>query len=420
MIPAPARTWFWLLLTSLIVLTCGRTSAAPAPEDAPIVIMIGIDALQPAQLARTKPPHLTRLASDGVRAERMAPSYPTLTFPNFYTLATGLRPQRHGIIGNHMFDPEFNASFSLGSKTASESRWWGGEPLWVTAQKQGLRAACMFWPGSEAEIAGVRPWAWRPYDGTVTPEARVQQVLEWLALPAAERPRLITLYFSEVDTAGHRNGPRSPEADKAIEKVDAMLGVLLEGIEKLGLTSKTNLVIVSDHGMAETSPDRTVSLSDLIDVRTVHIDFSGPIAGLRPNGITVDELHATLKAKASHFQVYRREELPKRWHFRDHRRIPPIILTADEGWVILKRPLLDDEARQKFLRGNHGFDPALPSMSATFIGYGPAFQRAKTLPEVDNVQIYPLVCTLLGLTPAPNDGDNKLAKAALLPAAVKR
>lgn len=393
------------LLPVLLALALCAT-AARAGE--PIVILVGLDGFRSDYVAKFQPPTLTRLAAAGVRTERMIPSFPSLTFPNFYTLVTGLRPEHHGIIGNNMFDPEWQASFALGTPQVAEGRWWEGEPLWVTAQKQGLRTACMFWPGSEAEIGGVRPWQFRTFDKSLPAAARVQTVLEWLALPAAERPRLITLYFHEADTAGHRFGPDSPETIAAVHDVDAALAQLLAGIHRLGLDAAANLVIVSDHGMAAVSPDRTVALSDIVKTAGVQVDFSGAVAGLRPPPGAVEQVHAELVARQEHFRVYRREEVPERLHFRAHRRIPPLILVADEGWMLIKRPLLDEAARAGFLRATHGFDPDLPSMGAAFIAWGPAVQRAVLVPPFENVHVYPLVCALLGVPPAPSDGDDRL------------
>lgn len=396
----------WLhraLFLALLLGFPGTSRSAPS-----VVVYVGVDGFRWDYLEKFQPPNLTQLAKAGVRAERMEASFPTLTFPNFYTLATGLRPEHHGIIGNSMFDPEFQEKFSLGSPAVQEGKWWGGEPIWVTAQKQGLRSACMFWPGSEAEISGVRPWEWRKFDYKVTPDDRVRTVLDWLALPEAERPRLITLYFHEADTAGHKFGPDSPETKDAVALVDAAIGTLREGVHRLGLADVVNYVIVSDHGMTELSPDRVIPLSEKIDLAKVNVDFSGAVAGLRPHeGENVEEIYQALAAKPDHYKVYRREEIPERLHFRAHRRIPPIVMIADEGWMITREPLTN-VTRGIFQKATHGFDPALPSMGATLIADGPAFKKGVTLPPFENIQVYNLLCATLGLKPAKNDGDRRL------------
>jgi len=401
-----------LFLLSVAFLPVGCRKAPDRSES--IVIMIGVDGFRWDYLEKFRPPNLLRLAATGVTAERMTPAFPSLTFPNFYTLATGLRPENHGIIGNTMFDPEFNARFALGSPSVQESRWWGGEPVWVTAEKQGIRAACMFWPGSEAEIAGVRPSEWRKYQHDFPPDARVQTVLDWLAAPPEKRPRLVTLYFHEADTAGHRFGPDSPETAKAVATVDAAIGKLVAGIQKLHLTDRTNLIIASDHGMTEVSSDRTIVLGQFLDLKDVQIDFSGAVAGLRPLRGTVEELYEKLVVHQAHFKVYRREEVPARLHFRNHRRIPPLVLIPEEGWLVLPRLPLANSTDKPIPRATHGFDAELPSMGALFIAAGPAFQQGVTLPPFENIHIYNLVCALLGLKPSANDGDQRLIDQALL------
>lgn len=401
---------------ALVLLCAGAcalafVSAARAAE--PIVILVGVDGFRNDYLAKFQPPNLTELAKQGVTAERMNPSFPTLTFPNFYTIATGLRPEHHGIIGNFMFDPEFNETFGLGTPSVEAGKWWEGEPIWVTAQRQGLRAACMFWPGSEAEIGGMRPWDWRKYDAKVTPEESVRAVLDWLALPEKDRPRLITLYFHETDTAGHKFGPASKEVGDEVGKVDAAIGMLREGVHRLGLDGAVNYIVVADHGMAEVSPDRVLVLSELIEPSKVQIDFVGAVAGLRPaEGTTAQDIQKVLAAKQNHFTAYLRDQVPEQYHYRAHRRIPSVVLVAEEGWTFLRIPLTG-QARDTFPKGAHGFPPDSPSMGAAFIASGPAFKKDVTLPPFDNIQVYNVACAVLGITPAKNDGDRNLLKQIL-------
>lgn len=370
--------------------------------------MVGVDGFRWDYLQKFQPPNLTRLAKNGVTAERMIPSFPSLTFPNFYTLATGLRPENHGIVNNSMFDPDFNASFSLKGPSVREDRWWQGEPIWVTAEKHGVRAACMFWPGSESKIAGGRPSEWKKYSDDFPPEARVQTVLDWLARPANTRPRFVTLYFHEADMAAHRFGVDARETVDAVSQVDASIGELLDGVRKLGLESRTDFVVVADHGMTELSPKRVIALDELLEPDSVQVDFLGAVAGLRPLKGNVDELYEKLAAGQNHYRVYRRGEIPERLHYRNHRRIPPIVMIADEGWTITQR----SKARLP-IRAGHGFDPDLPSMGATFIGYGPDFRRGVVLPPFENIHVYNLVCALLGIEPANNDGDRRLVDSAI-------
>jgi len=220
------------------------------------------------------------------------------------------------------------------------------------------------------------------------------------------------MYFHEPDSAGHHDGLNSPQLAEAVAQVDDAVGRLVDGILRLKLNEVVNLVIVSDHGMAEVSPDRVISLGDLTDMSTVQVDFSGAVAGLRPLAGNPDALYAALKANEKHFRVYRREQMPKRFHFRDNDRIPPLILLSDEGWQITRRRAAEQPGRD-VLKATHGFDPELASMGGIFIARGPAFRRRVTMAPVENVHIYNLLCATLGLKPAPNDGDNRLVRKVL-------
>ena len=413
-----------LLLLLVLALAYGAyrqgAGRAVAPAER-IVILIGLDGFRADYLKKYQPPTLSRLAREGVTAEKMISSFPTQTFPNLYTLATGLRPENHGVIANSMFDPQLKERFALGTPAVVDGRWRGGEPVWLTAQRQGIRAACMFWPGSEAEIQGQRPHEWRLFDKNFSPRDRVNTVLNWLELPEAERPGMITLYFHEADSAGHRYGPDSVELRQAIGQIDQSINELLQGIKKARLGDRVNLIFVSDHGMAALDPQKTIVLGDLIDGEKVAVDFSGPIVGLRPiegkSAETARQMVERLRAegKNKHFLAYLREEMPERLHFRKHDRIPPVMLLAEEGWFFIRRPLLTEAQRAGFAKGNHGFDPELPSMAAAFIAYGPAFRSGVVLPPFENVEIYSLVCETLGIKPALHDGRGVLAGQVLKP-----
>jgi predicted AlkP superfamily pyrophosphatase or phosphodiesterase len=381
----------------------------------PTLILVSLDAFRWDYLEKysAETPHLRALATDGVRAEHLIACYPSSTFPNHYSIATGLRPAHHGIVDNRFYDPALGAAFNYRShECVIDGRWWGGEPIWITAVKQGRRSACMFWPGSEAEIAGARPTFSKAFDGRLSCAQRVDGLLAWLDLPAAQRPTFCTLYFDVVDHAGHDFGPDAPETAAAVRDVDAAIDRLLAGLAARGLRDTANLVIVSDHGMTATVPDGYVYLDDLVDLDAVQGDFAGTQAGLRPRTGTPAELVAKIqKAQPAHMQVYLREDLPESLHYRDNPRIPPVLLLADEGWEVSTRKYVASRHRPE--RGDHGYDPALISMGATFIAAGPAFRHGKVLPPFENIHVYNLLCAVLGLRPAPNDGDDRLVRTAL-------
>jgi len=396
--------WFGLLLL-----------LAPAWGAEPTLILVSLDAFRWDYLEKysAETPHLRALAADGVRAEHLVSCYPSSTFPNHYSIATGLRPEHHGIVDNHFFDPALGAAFNYRShECAVDGRWWGGEPIWITAVKQGRRSACMFWPGSEAEIAGAKPTFNQAFDGRLTCSQRVDGLLAWLGLPAAQRPTCCTLYFDVVDHAGHDFGPDAPETAAAVRDVDVAIDRLLAGLAARGLRDTTNLVIISDHGMTATVPGGYVYLDDLVDLAAVQGDFTGTQAGLRPRSGTAAELVAKIrKAQPAHVQVYLRGDVPESLHYRDNPRIPPVLLLAEEGWEVSTREYVARRRRPE--RGDHGYDPALKSMWATFIADGPAFRHGTVLPPFENIQVYNLLCAVLGLRPAPNDGDDRLVRSAL-------
>ncbi len=402
-------------VSAAVVLLQGCVASAPPPAPSPApVVLVSLDAFAWDFMEKTATPNLDALAARGVRAERLIPVFPTKTFPNHYSLVTGLYAEHHGIVANNMYDPVFESRFSLGDRSAvTDGRWWGGEPIWVTAEKQGLVAAAFFWPGTEAAIQGIRPTYWRNYDGGIPNEDRVTQVLAWLDLPEGERPSLITLYFSDVDDATHRYGTDAPETLAAIRAVDRMIGLLVAGLERRGMATSTNMVVVSDHGMVDTSPDRVIFLDDYLALEEVDIVDWNPVAAIRPlDADAEDSIYERLVAAHPHLRVFRKDEIPTRWHYREHRRIQPILAVADEGWSISSHPFFDLQP-ERMAGANHGYDNALLSMGAVFVAAGPAFRVGTRAEPFEAIHVYELLCRILGLTPAPNDGDVSVVRGLL-------
>ncbi len=405
----------------LLLAACwlGLASCATAPRATPrsdLLVLISIDGFRWDYLAMHPAPNLQRLAAGGVHARRMTPSFPSLTFPNHYTLVTGLRPEHHGIVGNYFYDPDLKAKFAYKTHEASvDPRWWaGGEPVWTTAELQGVRSACYFWPGSEAPNHGVHPSFYKPFTKQLTCAERVDGLLVWLSLPPAQRPRFATLYFDLVDTKGHDFGPEAPETAAAVLEADAAIGRLIEGLAKLGLGDRTDFVIVSDHGMEPISPDRVIFMDDYADLKSFDVDSAGPNAGLRPKTETPEQLAARFRGKHPELNVWLRNEVPERLHFRASDRIAPVILSASPGWYITSHEFLRTR-RVTFEKGTHGFDPASTNMGALFVASGPSFKRGHEFADVENIHVYNLLCAALGVKPAPNDGDDRLVREALAP-----
>jgi predicted AlkP superfamily pyrophosphatase or phosphodiesterase len=377
------------------------TTPALAQAPPPVTILISIDGFRPDYLDRGVTPTLSALATDGVRAD-MRPSFPSKTFPNHYAIVTGLRPDRNGIVDNNMYDAAITPlKFTMSAReVSSDPRWWNeAEPIWVTAEKAGERTATMFWPGSDVPIHGTLPSHWLKFDMSMPPAARVDQALAWLDGPAADRPRLLTLYFDDVDTAGHHQGPDSPGLNQAAAKVDAAVARLKEGLKTRGIVA--NIVVVSDHGMAPTSPDKRIFADDFLDISTVKTPTMGAFMSVIPEPGREADVEKVLLAPHPHMQCWRKADIPVRYHYGHNPRVPPILCLPETGWEITTHSY---KPRQPDL-GDHGFDPFSPEMRAIFIANGPAFRRGVSLPVFDNVDVYPLLAKLLAVTPQPNDGN---------------
>jgi predicted AlkP superfamily pyrophosphatase or phosphodiesterase len=401
------RFTLWLLV--LAPLAVARPAADPADR---IVILISIDGWRWDYLERYPAPRLRALADAGVLVERLIPPFPSRTFPSHYSLVTGLRAERHGIVGNDMYDPESGLVFrSSNPLSAADPRWWQGEPIWVTAERQGRRSACMFWPGSEAAIAGVRPTYWHRYRHNLPGEDRVRQVLDWLDLAPEHRPAFITLYFADVDDAGHRHGPDSEPTRRALLEVDAHVGALVDGIAARGLDDRVHLVVVSDHGMTAVSPERVLFLDDVICLEDVQVDFSGPMVGVRPLGLSIDRCVAALQ-NLPHVRVMRKTDLSPALGYANHARVPDILVLADEGWRIYTRAQWARNANRND-GGEHGYESSYGSMAGAMVAWGAGYRRGLRIQAADNIHVYALLCATLGLDPAPHDGDERLARAVL-------
>jgi predicted AlkP superfamily pyrophosphatase or phosphodiesterase len=404
----------------LLLCTCqARAQVQPIRDLQPTVILISLDGFRADYLDKYKPPLLNRLARRGARARWLIPSFPTKTFPNHYTVATGLYPARHGIVENNIYDRNFNAVFGLSKREEVQNgRWYLGEPIWVTAEKQGQKAGAFFFPGTEAAIGGVRPTYWKEYDGKIPNAERVDTILSWLDKPRAERPTFYTLYFSDVDDAGHDYGPDAPETRAAVLKADADLSRLTEGLRERGVLSRVNLIIVSDHGMAKVNRRNAVFLDDAFDEKLAERVLStGEITQIFPKDGQEQTIYNSLRAKLPpQAKAYRKAEIPARWHYRDGERVAPIIVTPQEGWVLTTRKRFNEQQAKGELdgaRGAHGYDNALPSMRALFIAHGAAIRRGRVVRPFANIHVYNIMARILNLRPAPNDGNFSASKAVL-------
>jgi predicted AlkP superfamily pyrophosphatase or phosphodiesterase len=389
---------------------------AKAPEAPPpsggggaTVLLISIDGFRWDYLDRGLTPNLSRLAREGVRAEGLMPVFPTKTYPNHYTIVTGRYPARHGIVGNVLTAPDIGRRLSLWDRDAvRDARFYLAEPIWVTAERQGQPTAPLFWPGSEAPINGVRPTHVLPYDGEMPDTAAIAWMLERLEMDDARRPTFLTLYFNLVDNAGHEFGPDAPETDSAIVAADSLVGRVAASLERIGRRD-VNLVVVSDHGMASTGPERVIWLDEHVAEDAFRSDEMSALLTAWPTAGLEDSVYRALK-RAPHLAVYRPAEVPQRYRLEGP-RVPPIVAVAEEGWTIAQRTV--EDSTPEIILGNHGYDDALPSMRGIFLALGPAFRRDVRVPPFRNIHIYPLLAHILGVTPAATDGSLDSVRALL-------
>lgn len=405
------RAVLLVVATSLLAAGCAQ-SAAPAAS--PIVILVSIDGWRWDYLDRYDAPTVKALAANGVRAEGLIPQFPSKTFPNHYTLVTGLRLASHGVVSNNMRDPEIPGEFTLSNRAVQrDPRWWGGEPIWNTAERQGRIAAPMFWPGSDVEINGRHATYWMPFDDALPHADRVATILGWLRQPEPQRPNFLTLYYSVVDTAGHRFGPESDEVGAAVADVDRSLGELVDGVGRAGLSDRVNYVVVSDHGMAALSVDRTIVLDDLIDLDAVDVIDWTPVLGVSPKDGNTERLYAMLKDQHPRMAVYRRGEVPAEYGLAGHPRLGDVIGIADEGWNITSKRDVTRWDHDRSPAGTHGYDGRLRSMHGLFVASGPRLRSGLVVAPFENIHVYELMCAVLGIAPARNDGDPAVTRGML-------
>jgi len=381
------------------------------------LILISMDGFRPDYLDRDITPNINYLARNGVRAKFLRPQFPTKTFPNHYSIVTGLFPAHHGIVANRFTDKNFNDSFKIGGPSSSNPKWWGGEPLWVTAIKQGLVSACYFWVGSDVPIEGILPNKTYKYTQSIPFEARVDTVLSWLDLPPqarqisdpekdnGRRPNFITLYFHEPDYTAHRHGPDAEQTNAKIKVVDNMIGRLWNGLKDRCLEDKINIIMVGDHGMSQTSCERVVYIDKynvtLNDIQSSQ-QYGGPFMSIDPkSGISAEDIVNRLHCKSPHLRVFLKKDLPKRLHYSLNRRIGQIILIAEDEWLIGTNASVG----YRYCKGGtHGYDNLDANMRALFVAHGPSFKKGEVVESFQNNELYDMMAGILGLKPAPNDG----------------
>ena len=387
-------TFTWVLLLPATAAPSDQPNS-PSQRNKPYVLLIGLDGFRDDYAERFHAVNLLALQQRGSSSKRLIPAFPSVTFPNFHSIATGLQPERHGLVGMLFYDPARHSEFDFRLPISHDSAWYGGTPIWVLGERQGMRTACYFWVGSDVEIQGIRPARYVPYNTTATHQDRVRQVVEWFKLPVERRPHLVMLYFSDVDHAGHEFGPESPEVAAAVQAVDTTLGILLQ--ELRALRPQVNVIVVSDHGMDTVG--KIIDVGKDTDFPGMHIvNQQTQVALYGTDTIVIEQTRQKLIRPNSEFKVYRRSELPAHLHYSSNPRIGDLVILPDgRDWV---RIAMAGQEPHPAPKGWHGWDPAkVPTMHGIFYAAGPQIRAGLRLPPVANDAIYPLLTTLLGLTP---------------------
>jgi len=388
---------------------------APEQQQKHYVVMVSLDGFRYDYAKKYGAKHLLAIAAKGASApEGMIPAYPSLTFPNHYTLVTGLYPEHHGIVANSFYDPDRKQVYSYRDpKTVADGSWYGGVPLWSLAEKQGMRTACFFWPASEAEIAGERPSYYLHFDNKIDDNERIDQVVAWLKLPLEQRPHFITLYYSNVDHAGHERGPNSPEVAEAVKHVDDLIGRLEKDLD--GLHLQIDLVIVADHGMEKVQGD------PIILDKYLSLDNVQTVGSLLYPQTEADasRIYKKLRAADAGFLVYRRAQVPADLHYNSNPREGDPVVIAKGPYLI--RATAAQPGQSDFVpMGEHGYNPyEMSSMRAIFFAEGPDIRRGVTLKPFENVNVFPLITKMLGLESPKVDGTVNVLSNILTPSAAE-
>lgn len=436
--PSPKTSWLCILLVAWLA-ACGNADKGPTAggtqqiesatagtggrnsewgEQQPYLVLVSIDGFRHDYLDRYPAPALKALASSGIRARALVPAYPTLTFPNHYSIATGLWPANHRIVANNFPGDDRSDWYAYKDRTSvQDGRWYGGEPIWVAAERHGMVSAAFFFVGTEAPVGGVAPTHWNAFDREVPGEARVDQVLAWLSEPPETRPHAIALYFEEVDETSHRYGPGSPESIAAIASVDRHIGRLVGGIEALPVADEVTIMIVSDHGQSSYREDvPPLVLDEVVDLEGFAVVDGGSYAFLFAGDVPAErlaEVRDAINGAWRHGRAWLRSEAPAEWHVTADSLFPEIIVQADPRCGVIASADRD----YIMTAGDHGWAPEFPDMHGIFIARGPRLPAERSIDPLSVVDIYPLMREILNLPPVPVDGDPQVLLPLLEPAA---
>ncbi len=378
-------------------------------QSKPYVILVSFDGFRWDYANRNITPNLDLVKSKGVTALSLRPTFPSKTFPNHLAIITGMYNDHHGIIANRFSNPFTKETYRLGdSVSVKDEKWYLGEAFWETAERQGIKTASFFWPGSELNDENRRPSYFKKYQHNKPYKERIDGVINWLKKPEKERPHFITLYFHDADSYGHAFGPNSPEINESIKRLDLLVGYLTEELSKISLIDSTNIIFVSDHGMTEIDLSKTVNIDQLLAGYKYTMQGEKPFALIEPAEENFDQVYELLKKNENHYKTYLKKDLPKYYHYSENPFISSIILVADLGWSLVNESSLNS-MKKNYSKGNHGYDNNDTDMHGIFIAQGPNFRNKYKTGTLWNIDIYPLLCRIFNIEPRANI-DGKLER----------
>ncbi|KGL73618.1 Ectonucleotide pyrophosphatase/phosphodiesterase family member 5, partial [Tinamus guttatus] len=364
----------------------------------PQVLLVSFDGFRWDYIYRVPTPNFHYAMKNGVHVKQVTNVFITKTYPNHYTMVTGLYAESHGIVANEMYDPTLNETFSMNRMEIYNSKFWEeASPIWVTNQMEGHKSGAAMWPGTDVKIHGVLPTHYMPYNESVSFEDRVARLIDWFT---SEEPiNLGLLYWEQPDEMGHILGPENPLMGPVISDIDKKLGYLISELKKAKLWGVVNVIITSDHGMSQSSSERLIELDQYVDRELYKVIDYSPAVAILPKEGKLDEVYEALVNAHPSMTVYKKEQIPNRLHYKHNSKIQPILALADKGWEIVHNK------SDRFLLGNHGYDNILPEMHPIFLAFGPAFRTNATKEAMNATDLYPLMCHLLGIPPLPNNGS---------------
>ncbi len=371
-------------------------------QNKPYVILVSFDAFRWDYINRGITPNLDKLKKDGVWALSLQPTFPSKTFPNHQSIITGMYPENHGIIANGFEDKFKDEVYRMNdSNSVNNAKWYWGEAFWETAERQGIKTASYFWPGSEVKLSYRKPTYVEKYDGKKSHDERINGVINWLKLPIDKRPHFITLYFSDTDDKGHKYGPNSKEINDAIKLLDDVAGKIFSKLEEINMKDSVNVIFVSDHGMTEISKDRIINVEKFLEGYNCKFLDESVLMTIEPPKEKFKEVYELLKKNENHFKVYYRNEVPEYFHFSDNYLIPSLVLIPEIGWNLLTEKGIK-RFDNVYIGGNHGYDNYNLDMHGFFIAAGPNFKKGYATGTLQNIDIYPLLCKIFNIFPRSN------------------